>query len=59
MGKGNNGDASLYSPAEKMGSVPFCALSPFARFFIYGVIKSGKPFDMKKAMPKLDYQDSN
>ncbi len=27
--------------------------------FIYGVIKSGKPFDMKKAMPKLDYQDGN
>jgi hypothetical protein len=27
--------------------------------FIYGVIKSGKPFDMKKAMPRLDYQDGN
>ena len=27
--------------------------------FIYGVIKSGKPFDMNKAMPKLDYQDGN
>ncbi len=25
--------------------------------FIYGVIKSGKPFDMKRAMPVLDYQD--
>ena len=27
--------------------------------FIYGVIKSGKPFDMKKAMPTLDFQDGN
>lgn len=27
--------------------------------FIYGVIKSGKPFDLKKAMPTLDFQDGN
>jgi transposase len=27
--------------------------------FIYGVIKSGEPFDMKKAMPVLDFQDGN
>ena len=25
--------------------------------FIYGVIKSGKPFDLKRAMPALDFQD--
>lgn len=25
--------------------------------FIYGVIKSGKPFDVKRAMPQLDFQD--
>lgn len=25
--------------------------------FIYGVIKSGKPFDLKRAMPQLDFQD--
>jgi len=24
---------------------------------IYGVIESGQPFDMQKAMPKLDLQD--
>lgn len=27
--------------------------------FIYGVITSGKPFDLQKAMPKLDFQDGN
>lgn len=27
--------------------------------FIYGVITSGQPFDLKKAMPKLDFQDGN
>ena len=27
--------------------------------FIDGVIKSGKPFDLKKAMPTLDFQDGN
>ena len=27
--------------------------------FIYGVIKSGRPFDMNKAMPVLDIQDGN
>ncbi len=26
---------------------------------IYGVIKSGKPFDMKKTMPMLDFQAGN
>lgn len=26
---------------------------------IYGVIKSGKPFDVTRAMPKLDFQDGN
>jgi transposase len=26
---------------------------------IYGVIKSGKPFDPKKGMPMLDIQDGN
>lgn len=26
---------------------------------IYGVIKSGKPFDLTLAMPKLDFQDGN
>jgi transposase len=26
---------------------------------IYGVIKSGKPFDVTLAMPKLDFQDGN
>ena len=25
--------------------------------FIYGVIKSGKPFDVNRAMPMLDVQD--
>lgn len=25
--------------------------------FIYGVIKSGRPFDPQRAMPQLDFQD--
>jgi len=27
--------------------------------FIYGVVKSGRPFDLSKAMPVLDFQDGN
>jgi transposase len=27
--------------------------------FIYGVVVSGQPFEMSKAMPKLDFQDGN
>jgi len=27
--------------------------------FIYGVAKSGEPFDATLAMPKLDFQDGN
>jgi len=30
---------------------------PWLVHLIYGVIKSGQPFDMQKAMPKLDLQD--
>jgi transposase len=26
---------------------------------IYGVIKSGQPFDLNRAMPRLDIQDGN
>ncbi len=26
---------------------------------IYGVVKSGMPFDMNKAMPRVDFQDGN
>jgi len=45
---------------SKNGLAPKAVIGAVMRklaHFIYGVIKSGKPFDLKRAMPQLDFQD--
>ena len=47
---------------SKAGLAPKAVIGAVMRklaHFICSVIKSGKPFDMKKAMPMLDFQDGN
>ena len=44
------------------GLAPKAVIGAVMRKFahlIYGVIKSGKPFDVTLATPKLDFQDGN
>ena len=50
------------TPSFSAGLAPKAVIGAVMRklaHFIYGVIKSGKPFDLKKAMPTLDFQDGN
>ncbi len=45
---------------SQSGLVPKAVIGAVMRklaHFIYGVIKSGQPFDVKRAMPLLDFQD--